>query len=357
MYTFETPLGRAGTDQLYGIQESINSHVERMFFKCARRSVLEHGVGRTTSTPGSADSKVQLHAQERECDAAITFHAGKALELAMQLIYSFGTDRIWGREYPGAPAKIINKDTRKGHDLRTLYDRIVSDMHDRDMKSALEDAYQKALNTGIVDVLIDGEVSWSEFATVEDMPFREHAIRFIADGMEITRHHTRRAELLFPPPSTSEFAKLPANTFVQFLDKADASYYESDIPDRQGKTKRRNMRWADYSARDHEYGRQYAVAGVTFFARLAKEFVELGSNQAIWHPEFALRWWTRRQYIVGKLLEDHASQNFREAVEFPEIITPEEAIDRYKPKIWDPAARIKRGYENLRHKREWNTKT
>ena len=203
--------------------------------------------------------------------------------------------------------------------------------------------------------MIDGKLSWSEFATIEDMPFREQAIRYMADGMEITRHHTVRSELLFPPHSTSDFAKMQVNDFVEFLDKADASYYESDIPDKQGKTKRRNMRWADYSARDHEYGRLYAVAGVMFFARLAKEFVELGKHQSIWHPDFALRWWNRRQYIVGALLENHAKQNFPEKVEFPEMITPEEAMERYRPKTWNPAARIRRGYEYLRYKREWNS--
>ena len=356
MYTFETPLGRAGTDQLYGMEESINSHIERMFFACARRSVLEHGVGRTTSTAGGADSQVRLHAQRRECDAAITSHAGKALEVAMQLIYSFGTDRIWGREYPGVSEKQIKKDISKGHDLRQLYSRIISEMHDRDMKSGFEDAYQSALNPGLVDVLIDGELSWSEFATIEDMPFREHAIRHIADGMEITRHHVSRGELLFPPQSTSEFGKMQVNNFVQFLDKADASYYERDIPDKEGKTKRRNMRMADYSARDHEYGRPYAVAGVMFFARLAKEIVKLGENQSIWHPDFALRWWNRRQYIVGTLLNNHAKQNFPVQVEFPTMITPEEALDRFTLKQWNPAARIRRGYEYLRYKREWNSK-
>ena len=144
MYTFETPAGRAGTDQLYGIEESINSHLEQMFLRSAKRSILEHGVGRTTSTAGGIDSKVRLHAQQRDCDAAITFHAGKSVELSMQLIYAHGTDRIMGREYPGVQRRTIDKDVRKGHDLGRLYDRILSEMHDRDIKNVFEDSYQKA---------------------------------------------------------------------------------------------------------------------------------------------------------------------------------------------------------------------
>ena len=57
MRTFQTPVGRAGSDQLYGILESINSHLERMFVQGAKRSILEHGVGRTTSTTASIESK------------------------------------------------------------------------------------------------------------------------------------------------------------------------------------------------------------------------------------------------------------------------------------------------------------
>ena len=154
--TFHTPDGRAGTTQLYGIQESINSHLERLFHADAQSKILEHGVGRTTSTAGGVDSKVQLHAQQRECDAAIAFLAGKAVELALQLIYAFGTDRIMGREYPGVAERTIEKDINKGHDLGRLYHRILGEMKDRDMKNALEDAYQTASNRGIVDVEIDG---------------------------------------------------------------------------------------------------------------------------------------------------------------------------------------------------------
>lgn len=101
MQIFQTPQGRAGSDQLHGIEESINSHLERMFLQGAKHSILAHGVGRTVLTEGLIDSEVRLHAQKRDCNATITFHAGRAVELSLQLIYAYGTDEIIGREYPG----------------------------------------------------------------------------------------------------------------------------------------------------------------------------------------------------------------------------------------------------------------
>ena len=353
MLTFNTPPGRAGTDQLYGMEESINSHLERMFLKGAHRSILEHGVGRTTSTAGGNDSKVRFHAQQRDCDAAITFHAGKAVELCMQLIYAYGTDRIIGREYPGVQREKIDVDVRKGHDLCLLYDRIVKEMHNRDMRNGFEDAYQKALNRGINEVVIDGELCWLEFATVEDIPFRERAIRFVGDGIEMTTDHSEARDLIFPSTKLSEFTKMPLETFDQFLAKADAAYYEGDISDKQGSTSRKNMRWEDYSARDHEYGRAYAVVGITFFARLAKELVALAHQQWIWHDDFALRWWQRRKYNIRQLLEAHVQQNFKNEIEFGEMISPEEAMTSFRSVHGDLANAVKRGYGHLHGKREF----
>ena len=91
--------------------------------------------------------------------------------------------------------------------------------------------------------LHDGEFSWWAFAAVEDMPFREEAIRFVGDGMEMTTDHTEAGELLFPRTQSTDFAKMPLETFVQFLAKADAAFYEGDIPVKEGRTGRKNMRW------------------------------------------------------------------------------------------------------------------
>ena len=339
---------------MYGIQESINSNLERMFHATARRSVLEHGVGHTTSTAG-ADGREKLNAQQRECDAVVNFHAGKAVELSMQLIYAHGADRIMGREYPGVSEKDIKKDIKKGHDLKRLHDYILDQMAGKDMKNAFENAYQTALNRGLVDVTIDGKLAWTDFLTLEDIPFREQAQRGVSDGGEVTQDHVEHRDLLFGDQGPSEFQKMPFDTFAHFLTKADAAYYEGDIPDKLGNTGRKNMRWMDYSARDHEYGRPYTVAGVNFFARLAKELVSLANQQWMWHPDFGLRWWSRRKYNIGKLLDTHAKQNFQEEVKFPEMISPEDGWATVSSLHTDPATRVERGYTHLRSKRSWES--
>ena len=352
MQTYHTPTGHAGTSQLYGIEESINSHLEQMFDQVAKRSILEFGVGRTTSIGGGVDNKVRLHAQQRDRDAEITFHAGKALELSMQLVYAYGTDRIMGREYPGVSEKEIGKDVHRGHDLQGLYRRIVNDMPRIDVDNALEDAYQRAVHKGVSDVIVNGEHQWYEFMTEEDLPFRENAFRMLADGMELTDDHSDVTDLLFGRKGQSDFSKMPIDTFGLFLAKADAAYYERDIPDKQGKTKRRNMRWSDYSARDHEYGRPYAVAGIRFFARLVNYIVGVAKQQWLWEPGFALRWWERRQRNVLELMKNHAMQNFDDGIEFPRMMRPEQARDQHKQGYTDPAIAVKRGHDHLFSKRE-----
>ena len=169
--------------------------------------------------------------------------------------------------------------------------------------------------------------------------------------MELTQDHTEARELLFPRQETIEFSKMPVDTFARFLEKADAAYYEGDVPDKDGNTGRKNLRWADYTARDHEYSRPYAVVGVTFFARLINEQVKLANQHWLWHPDFSLRWWHRRKYNVAKLHENHAMQNFREDVEFPEMVSAEEARGSLARAFADPALSVRRGHSRLRRKR------
>lgn len=340
MQTFQTPLGGAGNDQLQGIEESINSHLERMFIQGAKRSILVHGVGRTVSTEGRIDSKVRLHAQQRDCDATITFHAGRALELSLQLIYAYGTDRIMGREYPGVQKNKIKED-RQDHNLVRIYKRILKEMTDRKIEYALECAYQKALNRGIKNISIDGKFSCSEFTTIEDLPFREEAIHFIGDGMEATLDHTEIQDLIFPERKITDFMKMPFCTFEQFLKKSNVSCY--------GK----NIRWADYSARDHEYGRRYVVVGMTFFGRLIKELVRLAHQPDVWHKDLERRWWERNNYKILKLLEIYAQQNFRQIIKFPKMISPEDHMALWRKLPGDPVEEVRRGFKHLRGRRDF----
>ena len=95
----ETPRGCAGADQVNALDESINAQIEAMFTQVAKRRILEYGVGRTTMTRSGADAQ-RLDAQRRECDGSIMFHAGRAMELALHVLYARGMDRILGARLP-----------------------------------------------------------------------------------------------------------------------------------------------------------------------------------------------------------------------------------------------------------------
>ncbi len=86
------------------------------------------------------------------------------------------------------------------------------------------------------------------------------------------------------------------------------------------------MRWAHYSARDHEYGRPYVVIGTKFFARLVRGVIGLSHREWTWDKGFARRYHERRQYSTRKLMEAHAMQNFREKIDFPEMISIDESL-------------------------------
>ncbi len=140
----------------------------------------------------------------------------------------------------------------------------------------------------------------------------------------MTLDHSSRADLMRASLShsigESQFEHMLYGSFEEFLKKADAVYYESD-----SSGNRRHMRWANYSARDHEYGRPYVVVGTEFFARFVKGIIEFSQNQTTWHQEFARRWHERRQYNIRKLMEAHMQQNYKGKIEFPEMISIDEA--------------------------------
>ena len=153
------------------------------------------------------------------------------------------------------------------------------------MKDALERVYQEALHSGVFDVHLNGKLVGS-FIRAGGVPFKSAMNARLLDGAEMTLDYSRLAlkseeeisqmgnleyHSAFPgvrglaakifsgnkAALESEFDQQPG-TFVSFLDQADTLYYEVD-------GKRKDMRWSDYAARDHEYGRPYAVIGVDFF--------------------------------------------------------------------------------------------
>ena len=81
------------------------------------------------------------------------------------------------------------------------------------------------------------------------------------------------------------------------------------------------MRRAHYSARDHYRGLPYITLGTRFFARLARNLVELADQQWMWDEQLARRWHERRQLIIGHLVRGHMRQSFTENAELPEMIS------------------------------------
>ena len=141
---------------------------------------------------------------------------------------------------------------------------------------------------------------------------------------------------------------MPYKTFEQFLNKADVSYYESDVSGR-----RRDMRWADYSWRDHEYGRAYTVVGIEFFARLVKEIVTLSHQHWVWHIDLAERWWMRHQDLVVDLMETLADQNLQDGTKFADPVSTERVMKNHK-EMCDllkdqPARDVKADFAGLYH--------
>ncbi len=351
MRTFETPKGCAGWDQIHGMTESVHAELEQMFWQVAKLDVLSYCVGRTVNHSGTGDSKVQFDAHTRECQSQITFHAGRALELAMHIVYACGADRILSREYPGVEEKALKKD-RKDHSLSSLYERIKMEFVDRDICSAFEEVYQEALHEGVTDVYLDGELR-NSYLLDDERPFIQLNRRSTIDGAEMTLDHagcfgslSSGAEQIF------EFEKFPFSNFSEFLMKADASYYKSE-----SQNKRRNMRWAHYSARDHEYGRPYVMVGAKFFARLTKGVVKLSQHQWIWHPEFRQRWHKRKQYVIEKLMHTHLMQSYQKVPELPEMKTVKE-MEEFSQRSRDGKRfRQPQAYKNLHKKLQLHSKT
>ena len=322
MQWLQTPRGEAGSDRIDAMVESIQAAIEQMFWQIAKRDSLTFGVGRITEKSFDPDRRMQLDAQMRECDGLVVFHAGKALETALQVIYAKINNRIRGREYPGVSDNEMNKD-RKTHNLKALYKDILNsiDANSRlrkEVNEEFESIYQTAFHKGINDLVVDGELV-HQFFHLEDAPFREVKMGGAHHGAEITMDYSGVRQLFGPAEDKSDFSQFPCQKFPEFLAKADAAYYSG-----------RNMRWAHYSARDHESGRSYTVIGSRFFARLVQGLVGIADEQWMWDEQFARRWHERRQEIVRTSVHANIRQSFVEASELPDTKSVDEMMEYYR---------------------------
>ena len=333
------------------MEESVNVQIEQMFGLSAKLDLLTYGVGRTTLADPSPESEIRLDAQKRECEDAMVFHAGRAIELAMSIVYARGADRILGREYPGV-SKEQMRDDRQTHNLWFLYKRIREDLSDRNIVDAFEDLYQQALHRGVIDLVLDENVVASVLLR-PDTPFWEVSASKVRDGAELTQDHADYFDSMFRlTDEKSDFQKMRHDNFEQFLKKADASYYRRDT----GNKERRNMTWARYGARDSEYGRARVTIGIRFFGRLVKGIIELSRKPWMWDQGFLERWYSRRVYNIRQRLRHLAMQNFDEEVSFPtEMTSLDKFMKFYERSRFEASGNLERGYARL-HSR-WRFKT
>lgn len=331
MQWFQTPKGEAGSDQLDAMEESIQAAIEQMFWQVAKRDSLSLGVGRSVAKLSDSPGPImRLEAQKRECDSLIVFHAGKALETALHIIYARINNRIPGREYPGVPDNQIKRD-RKSHSLSTLYANILQSVEKEtdlcnQIEKEFESIFQTAYHKGVCDLIVDGEFV-NSIVHFENKPFRETKFGGLRHGAEFTMDHSSFEQLLLPAEEESEFAQMPCKTFQEFLHKADVAYY--------GK---HNMRWAHYGARDHESGRPYVTVGTRFFARLVQGLVQMGTEQWIWNEQLAIRWHEQRHLLVGDLVRTHIKQSYEGDLDLPEMTPANEMMKRFR----SPSMRSKR---------------
>ena len=322
MYYFQTPKGEAGLDRLDAMVESIQAAIEQMFWQVAKRDSLSYGVGRSAAKSSDSPNRdMQLDAQRRECDGLIVFHAGKALETTLHIIYAKINNRIPGREGPNVKDGQIQRD-RRSHNLEALYDAILESAEAganlrREIENEFESIYQTVYHQGIHDLIVDGKLV-SQFTLPDNTPFREAKMGGFPHGAEITMDHSSVEQLLTPLQSDSDFSRLPWRNFREFLVKADKTYYG------------RNMRWAHYSARDHELGRPYVVVGTRFFARLVQGLVKLANEQWIWDEKLTRRWHERRRKIIGDKVQNHIQQSFNATPELPDMRSVDEMMDWFR---------------------------
>lgn len=277
MAATRTPDSVADENTRFAIEESVNSHIERMFTQAAKNNALTHSVGYASDVGASRSDRQRYRALRAECDAAVNFHAGRALDLALQLVFAVVADRIFGRASKENPK---GRPDRQNHKLRCLYRRILEEASGPDgagkeiLVQVLEHAYQKALHKGVVDIVEGDSKIIGSYVTAENQPFRI----------------VSWARLSVRPEPPAFFNEMTLKTFEDFLEKADRSYFgEAHLKeDRSGGL---NMRSNDYHARDNIALKPFARAGTEFFGRLCWEIVDMAHQSKIWHKRLADREW------------------------------------------------------------------
>ncbi len=290
MNVTRTPEGAAGEDTRFAIEESVNSHLERMFMQAAKNDALGYSVGRTSDHGTGLSEHRRFEALRAECDAAVSFHAGRALDLALQLVFAVASDQIFGRASRENPKAEPDRYSHDLHHLNALILKKSSELGGvgRDLLAqTLEHAYQTALHRGVVDVVDKNSNIIGAFVAPENQPFRTVNWTGLSVGAELTMDDSNEKpwfEQMLRPDIPTAFKEMSLETFRAFLKKADKSYFGEVRLERC-----HNMRSHDYRARDTVAFNPCARAGTAFFGRLCKEIVMLAAQHGIWHKRLADR--------------------------------------------------------------------
>ena len=188
----------------------------------------------------------------------------------------------------------------------------------KELEGEFDSVYLTTLHRFIIDVTVDGDVKGQLFLP-EEAPFRECKTGGFRHGAEYTIDNSSIGQLLVPVEEESDFSRLPYGNFKEFLAKTDIAYYG-----------RHNMRWAHYSARDHQPGRPYVTVGTRFFARLVQNLVELSNQQWTWDEKLTRRWHERRRLIIGDLVRTHVLQSFTENPQLPEMFSVDDMMASFR---------------------------
>lgn len=218
------------------------------------------------------------------------------METALQVIYAKINNRIPGREYPCVSPTQMRQD-RGTHCLKALYTQILQFVEARSelagqLEQEFETVFQTAYHKGVQDLIVDGELVHRFFLA-------KHAPSGKPQSGDTGTGPTSPWTTLTLLNSLSRTRKASQNSPGYHAATYRIAYYGQ-----------RNMRWAHYSARDHERGRTYVVIGTRFFARLVQGLVAIAAEQWMWVEQFARRWHERSQVIVMYLVRSHFQQSF-----------------------------------------------
>ena len=319
MKLYTQPSNAAGMDVLISMEVDARESMRRSFSLAAERDytkIADHFESKGEAR--SAEETWRVLAKLRNMDGAVTFHAGVALERALNLVHAYGTDSIRSRSNEG----------RKSHGLVGLLEIIGKEING-DVGAGINDVFSRALEPGLMDIKHGVDMVGTVSTSNENRPFYYGATRSISAGMEYTADENKR-----PLPFIDDlFAELPKSptiyTMHEFLEMADKSYESLDLDGDEVKNAKKNMRWNEHSGRDHRVAAPYLVAGTHFFTRLVLGLLKMAKGGMwFWHSDLLCRWADRRQEAMNTSVKNLLRENYEGNILLPQIRSGGEYLEK-----------------------------